>query len=143
MHPTNRELLDGIAEALRTRVAPAVGDDAWAASELRSIDALLGMMAARDEHEVNCLVQDNADLGALLVRLGVALPETPTAVHGTDPRPTLRAANRLLRGLLDDTLHALHRDQRADDIAQVREYLVRSVARDQVLYGPLGGRALF
>ena len=76
--PSNRDLLVAVADALRTRIAPICAADAWASSELRSIDAVLAIVTARLEHEEDVVAEDNAELRPLLAGLRAAGLPVPT-----------------------------------------------------------------
>ena len=141
MRPTTPELVDRIAEALRTRVAPAVADQPWVASELRSIDALLALIAARLAHEDTRVAGDNDDLAMVLAELAAHGDgiEVPDAAALADPE----ALNLAYRVALERAIHVLHRDGRADDLAMVRSYFKRAASRDATVYGVLAGRPSF
>lgn len=135
MNPTSRELIDAIAETLRTRIAPLLADQPWPASELRTIDALLAHLAARVEHERDVLLADDADLDTLLAELHAAGIEVDVDVTSDD--------NLARRAALERAIHLVHDGDHAEQVASIRAYLVRAAARDALVYGPLSGRPLF
>lgn len=141
MRPTTPELVDAIATVLRDRIAPAVADQPWIASELRTIDALLALVLARIEHEATVLAADNADLEPLLHRLaacgiGVTADERPV---GEDDH----SWNTTLRTELEAAIHRIHDGNHDAEVQAVRNYLVRSAQREQVLYDTMTKRRLF
>jgi hypothetical protein len=151
MRPSARELIEGIALSLRTRVAPLVADDAWAASELRSIDALLAHLAVRVEREAACLHADNADVRDVLGRLVAEVDglhaivdpvlEDPDA-DGMPTTDALHARNVAYRTAMERVIHVLHAgDHPQLDIA--RAYLVRATERERDIYEPLTTRPMF
>jgi hypothetical protein len=155
MRPSARELIDGIAESLRTRIAPLVADDAWAASELRSIDALLAHLAVRVELEAACLHADNADVRDVLERLvtdvdggrdivGPVLdePDAGTYVGNVPTTEALHARNLAYHTALERVIHVLHADGHPQ-LDMVREYLVRATERERDIYEPLTARPMF
>ena len=139
MNPTSRELIEAIAEALRTDIAPLVEDQPWPASELRTIDALLAHLAMRVELEHEMLIADDADLDAVLTALGEHLP----IVVDVAPGASLASGNLARRGALEAAIHLIHDGDHAPQVELVRAYLVRAAARDAPIYGPLGQRSLF
>ena len=128
MQPTSRELIDGIAAALRTRIAPLVADQPWPASYLRSIDTLLAHLAERVEHEHSVLVEDNADLRALLAVLAGA--EVAVGIDVVAPEPetvgALHAGNLARRAALESAIHRIHDGAHPQQVDLVRSYLVRA-----------------
>jgi hypothetical protein len=151
MRPSARQLIEGIAESLRTRVAPLVADDAWAASELRSIDALLAHLAVRVELEAACLHADNADVRDVLERLvadvdglrGIVGPVLDEPDAGTMPTTeALHARNLAYRTALERVIHVLHVGD-APQLEMVRAYLVRATERERDIYEPLTTRPMF
>lgn len=139
IEPSNRNLLVAVADALRTRIMPICAADAWASSELRSIDTVLAIVTARLEHEDDVVAEDNAELRPLLAGLRAAGVPVPTLMDEHDPR----AANLEMRTALEATLQVLHDGTHPDELASVRRYLVDATRREQRLYGPLTGRRLF
>lgn len=137
--PSSAELIDAIAEALRARIAPQCAHDPWIASELRSIDTLLALVAGRLRHEADVVAADTADLRALLDELRAR----GVPVAAVDDAHDAAATNLALRSALDATLPGLHDGHHADEVALVRRYLVAATAREQRLYGPLAGRRPF
>ena len=143
MEPSTAELVERIATALRERIAPLVADQPWPASELRSIDALLALVAARIEHEAEVVAADNADLEPLLTRLaeaGVDTGRQPFAGAGTG---TPAERNLAMRTALERAIHEIHDGAHDAEVAAVRAYLVAAAEREQLIYGSLAGRRLF
>ena len=141
MEPSTAELVERIATALRERIAPLVADQPWPASELRSIDALLALVAARIEHEAEVVAADNADLERLLARLAEAGVDTgPQPVAGAG---TPQERNLAMRTSLERAIHEIHDGAHDAEVAAVRAYLVAAAEREQLIYGSLAGRRLF
>jgi hypothetical protein len=143
MEPSTSELVERIATALRERIAPLVADQPWPASELRSIDALLALVAARIEHEAEVVAADNADLEPLLTRLADAGVDTggqPLAGAGAG---TPEERNLAMRAALERAIHQLHHGAHDAEVTAVRAYLVAAAEREQLVYGSLSGRRLF
>ena len=141
MEPSTAELVERIATALRERIAPLVADQPWPASELRSIDALLALVAARVEHEADVVAADNADLDVLLARLAEAGVDTggqPIVGAGTP-----QERNLAMRSALERAIHEIHDGAHDAEVAAVRAYLVAAAEREQLIYGSLTGRRLF
>ena len=152
MRPTSRELIEGIADALRARIAPLLADQAWPASYLRSIDTLLAHLADRVEHEHGVLAEDNDDLRALLTALvdaDVAASTARDVLDSEAPAPAtasttdLHAANVDYRAALERAIHEVHASGREDLVELVRAYLRREAVRDRRLYGAFQGRPPF
>ncbi len=143
MNPSSSQLITAIADALRTRIAPLLADQAWPCSELRSIDALLAHLAARVEHEHAVLLEDNADLDAVLDDLA----DAGVGVDVVAPEPqtigALHAGNVARRAALESAIHRIHDGTHQQQVDLVRSYLVRAAERDQLIFGSFGGRALF
>ncbi len=134
--------MERIATALRERIAPLVADQPWPASELRSIDALLALVAARIEHEADVVAADNADLERLLGRLaeaGVDVGDREDA-GATGPRSSATCA---MRTALERAIHLIHDGDHDAEVTAVRAYLVTAAEREQLVYGALTGRRLF
>jgi hypothetical protein len=141
MEPSTAELVERIATALRERIAPLVADQPWPASELRSIDALLALVASRVEHEADVVAADNADLDVLLARLAEAGVDTggqPIAGAGIP-----QERNLAMRSALERAIHEIHDGAHGAEVAAVRAYLVAAAEREQLIYGALTGRRLF
>ncbi len=141
MIPSSEHLLGAISDVLRTRIAPLLADQPWPSSELRSIDALLTVLAARVVHERDVLIADNADLDGVLADLataGIALTRRESAGE-----LDLHENNLVRRENLEQAIHLIHDGLHPELVASVRSYLVRSATREHALYGPLAGRALF
>jgi hypothetical protein len=140
MEPSTSELVERIATALRERIAPLVADQPWPASELRSIDALLALVAARIEHEAEVVAADNADLEPLLTRLADAGVDVGWQAPGAG---TPEEVNTAMRSALERAIHELHDGTHDAEVAAVRAYLVAAAHRQQLIYGALAGRRLF
>lgn len=165
MRPSTKELLDSIAEALDTRVAPTVTDP-WAASSLRSIGTLLNHLSVRVEHELTILAEGNADLREVLSdacdRLeGRATPSLPSMradiealLLEVDSRGTagvvtvalLEETSSALNEQLERVVHVVHedRDSLGDGVhkqllGSIRRYAARQREREAPLYEALAG----
>ena len=147
MEPTATLQLEAIRRALKEQVAPAVGDDRWAASVLLSIDTMLGHLAARVAVEPALLVEDSADVRVTLDGLVGHLPPgaaeavrdalaAPAIAVETPPLDALAAENRALRGVLDVAI-----EQLADHALDLVDgYLRRHVERYAPLAAPFMAR---
>lgn len=165
MRPSTKELLDSIAEALDTRVAPTVTDP-WAASSLRSIGTLLNHLSVRVENELTILAEGNADLREVLAdacdRLeGRATPSLPSMradmealllemdSRGADGVATvalLEEASRALNEQIERLVRVVHedRDSLGDAVHEellglIRRYFDRQREREAPLYEALAG----
>jgi hypothetical protein len=139
IEPSSRRLVAEVAAVLRDRIAPLVDDDPWAASELRSIDVVLTLVAARLEHEAAIVEADNGELEALLAGLRSAglADDVPAAGANQQER------NLALRTALEASLHRLHAGHHAEHVAAVRRYLVAANEREQLVVGSIEGKRLF
>mgnify|MGYP000197423155 CR=1 FL=1 len=95
MEPMVQQHLMSLRKTLEEVVAPALGDNAFAAEQAGLIAASLALLAEVQPHEDDLLRQEYADLAAARVPLG--LPPAP-------PPPDHRVA-------LADAVHALKQDQ--------------------------------
>ena len=165
MRPSTKELLDSIAEALDTRVAPTVTDP-WAASSLRSIGTLLNHLSVRVERELTILAEGNADLREVLAdtcdRLeGQATPSRPSmradietlllemdsrGIEGVATVALLEDASRALNEQLERLVRVVHedRDSLGDGVQEallgaIRRYFARQREREAPLYEALAG----
>ena len=165
MRPGTKELLDSIANALDTRVAPTVTDE-WAASSLRSIGTLLAHLSVRVELELTILAEGNADLrevlGGARERLeGIRTPSHPsmcTAIESLLSRPApsdpaavatvaaLEEESHALNEKLEQLVHVVHRDRESlgeavhgELLASIRGYFARQQEREAPLYAALAG----
>ncbi|MXY71486.1 MAG: hypothetical protein F4Y97_00440 [Dehalococcoidia bacterium] len=165
MRPSTKELLESIAEALETRVAPTVTDP-WAASSLRSIGTLLNHLSVRVESELTILAEGNADLREVLAdacdRLeGRATPSRPSMradmqalllevdSRGTEGVATvalLEEASRALNEQIDRLVRVVHEDRdslgdpiREELLGAIRRYFARQREREAPLYEALAG----
>lgn len=163
MRPSASELIDSIAEALDTRVAPHVTDP-WAASTLRSIRGLLAHLSVRLDMEIPMLTASNADLRALLSNARATLASTSTSriLHAQDldgvlARPwrlpdemptsaSLDEENRALNEGLEQLVRLLHDDAGAVDegsrpalLGEIREYFGRQREREAPLWAVFSG----
>jgi hypothetical protein len=151
MRPSSAQLITRISEALDTTVLPAIVDDKWAASVLRSATTLLNHLAARVEIEVPILLEDNEDARATLAdvenALGnravlLALVEDALAAHEAVPTwnaTALDARNRDYQTAIEHILRELYGTRDAAE-QEAREtllnYLRRRVGRERDLYFP-------
>lgn len=165
MRPSTKELLDSIAEALDTRVAPTVTDP-WAASSLRSIGTLLNHLSVRVESELTILAEGNADLREVLAdacdRLeGRATPSRPSTradieallleldSRGTEGVATvalLEEASRALNEQIERLVRVVHEDRDSlgdvvheELLGAIRRYFARQREREAPLYEALAG----
>lgn len=165
MRPSTKELLDSIAEALDTRVAPTVTDP-WAASSLRSIGTLLNHLSVRVDSELTILAEGNADLREVLVEAcdrleGRTTPSRPSLradiealLLEMDSRGTggvatvalLEEASRALNEQIERLVRVVHedRDSLGDGVheellASIRRYFARQREREAPLYEALAG----
>ncbi len=165
MRPSTKELLDSIAEALDTRVAPTVTDP-WAASSLRSIRTLLSHLSVRVERELTILAEGNADLRDVLSgardRLeGRSTPSNPSMhadLAALLSRPTSREPGALatvaaldeessaLNVQLERLVRVVHEDRESlgaelyeDLLGSIRSYFARQQEREAPLYAALAG----
>ena len=165
MRPSTKELLDSIAEALDTRVAPAATDP-WAASSLRSVGTLLAHLSVRVERELTILADGNADLRDVLAgacdRLdGGATPSHPSmraeveallAATGSRERDgvatvaSLEEESAALNEQLERLVRVVHddRDSLGDELHEellgaFRRYFARQREREAPLYDALAG----
>ncbi len=140
MEPSNLLLVSKVVTVLRERIAPALSDDAWAASELRSVCSVLSLVAARMEHEDAFLASDNAALQRLLRDLTSSGLSVPTVDHeGREPV----ALNTMLRSALEDLLPVLHDGCHPEQLDAVRTYLNEAAQGEKIIYGPLCAVAMF
>ncbi len=165
MRPSARELLDSIAEALDTRVAPTVTDP-WAASSLRSIRTLLSHLSVRVEAELAILADGNADLREVLAvardRLqGCATPSHPSMLEDLQTalaQPSVRESGALatvaaleeesaaLNEQLERLVRVVHDDRaslgeelQAELLNAIRAFIARQLEREAPLYDALAG----
>ena len=165
MRPSAKELIDSIAEALDTRVAPTVTDP-WAASSLRSIRTLLSHLSVRVEQELTILAEGNADLREVLAgardRLqGCETPSHPALLddlRSVLAEPSVRESGalatvaaleeesaalneqveRLVRVVHDDR-ESLGEDLHRHLLTALRAYFARQREREAPLYDALAG----
>ncbi|MET0987139.1 MAG: hypothetical protein ABW034_17225 [Steroidobacteraceae bacterium] len=155
MRPSTRELINAIVTALESQVAPAVQDDKWAASVLRSTTQLLNHLAVRTEEEVRVLQEDNEDARRVLMSLAPRLASvraaeklsaaTEAALSKPDPAPCdgvgLDARNEAYQAAVEQLVK--HRDilrqVTGSDAArdELRAYLKRRLEREHHLYFPV------
>ena len=150
--PSSREIIDGIAETLAERIAPAVADQPWPASHLRHIDALLGHLAVRVDEEGTILHEDNADarfvltevrrlldmyeLGEVLTHLWRDPDDYPTIESLAEENHSLVAAVERVIALLHDEPERFDPGARTDAHDRIVAYLHRRIEREEPLYGP-------
>lgn len=152
MRPTSSELIRGIAAALEGTVLPALGEDRWAASTVRSAMTLLAHLAERVRVELPLVLADNEDAAdtlqavvrgprpaaanpALFAAIADLLAEpAPVSAHDLDVQEALnRRYQALIEKLLRDCrdaahMHAIH--------AELNAYLRRRAERERPLYFP-------
>ena len=164
MRPSAKELLDSIAEALDTRVAPTVTDP-WAASSLRSIRTLLSHLSVRVDQELPILAEGNADLrevlGAARDRLeGCETPSHPSMREDLEAvlaepsvqdgaLPTVAALEEesaALNGQFERLVCVVHDDRASlgeelhgELLTAVRAFTARQLEREAPLYDALAG----
>lgn len=165
MRPSTKELLDSIANALDTRVAPTVTDE-WAASSLRSIGTLLAHLSVRVERELSILAEGNTDLRKLLAGVcerleGQSTPSNPsirsdteTLLSGLESREggavatvaALEEESSALNEQLEQLVHVVHQDRESlgeaahgELLASIRAYFARQLEREAPLYAALAG----
>jgi hypothetical protein len=155
MRPTSVELIERIAEALDQSVLPAVGDDKWAASVVRSATTLLAHLAKRIPLEAPVLLADNEDAKAVLSGLALRLqdhsPGDETAqelrsLGDAEPipvydAPALDTRNRLYQTAVERLLRSAHERAWTEDInayvlGEIRQYLKRRMERERDIYFP-------
>ena len=165
MRPGAKELIESIAEALDTRVAPTVTDP-WAASSLRSIRTLLAHLSVRVEQEPTILAESNADLREVLAgacerlqgratpshppmreELAAVLAEPPVRESGAlvtvaaleEESAALNAQiERLVRVVHDDRA-SLGEELHAELLTALRACFARQREREAPLYDALAG----
>ena len=153
MRPSSAELLARIAETLELEVMPAVGEDRWAASSLRSATTLLLHLAKRVQQELPILLADNADAAATLQKIAAeprpeaANPAVFSAVLDTLAKPTAvvefdlesqELRNREYQAIMDRLLRECHACAQMQLIhAELRHYFKRRTARERELYFPV------
>lgn len=141
-------IIENVAWVLEHEIAPAVEDQAWLASYLRSIRGLLQFIGAHAQMEGPILHDDNVDLRALLRRLADShyneeiadvLAKYGSAQDGFVGAESLREENRAYREALDRTIPVLHDPPVSPLLEEVREYLKRSVEREAPMYAAMTG----
>jgi len=155
MRPSVQEILAAAQKALQEKVAPVV-EDQWAASALRSMDAILNHLQARVPIEGPVLYEDNEDIVALLSSLNVDLAAADatlaedlqrflgaaatlkeTAYPAVD---SLSALNIQGREVIDNLLRLCiaRQDESTfgDTHANIRTYLDRHIERERAFYFP-------
>lgn len=140
IEPSSHRLVVGVAAALRDRIAPLVANDPWAASELRSIDTVLALVAGRLEHEADVLAEDNDALRLLFAELADGGVDVVGGAEPLDVGDDPVRANLAFRTALEATLHRLHDGAHDEQLAAVRHYLIGAAEREQRIYGALAGR---
>jgi hypothetical protein len=140
LEPTSVHFIDRIIEVLEVRIAPALAGDPWAASELRSIEAVLALVGSRLQHQDGFLARDNDRLRRLLDDL--AAPRGVGPDHSHLPGDPF-ALNLALRTALEERLPGLHDGRHPRELAAVRRCLLESTLDEEVLYGPLSERRPF
>jgi hypothetical protein len=153
MRPDSSELLEQIARTLDTQVLPAVGDDRWAASALRSAGTLLAHLARRVKLELPILLADNDDAAATLQRIAshpqpesanpavlaalLDLLAAPACVPAYDVT-ALEERNRGYQAEMERLLRECRSTGRMPAVhAELRAYFKRRTARERDLYFPV------
>ncbi len=154
MRPSSVELLERIAEALDQTVLPALADDRWAASVVRSSTTLLLHLAKRVQLEAPVLLADNDDarqvLAALLERLAPpdVAPELAAEIANLVGEQTfipshdlaaLDTRNRRYQEAMERLLQ--RRDGQPPDVQEeirraLRSYFKRRMEREREMYFP-------
>lgn len=144
MEPSNTRLLEEVIRVLDERIAPAVRHDQWAASELRSIGAVLALVYGRLQHGDSFLRRDNARLSRLLSDLGApGADPAPTAASDLVSGGQVTALNIHLRAAVEDLLPGLHDGGHAEQLDALHRCLLESALDEEAVYGPLGERRPF
>jgi len=165
VRPSAKELLDSIAEALDTRVAPTVTDP-WAASSLRSIRTLLSHLSVRVEQELPILAEGNVDLRQVLAGVRDRLEGCDTPSHAsmrddleavlaepsareTGALPTVAALEEesaALNEQLERLVRVVHDDRASlgeavhgELLTAIRDFFARQRERESPLYDALAG----
>ena len=152
MRPGSTELLERIAEALDHTVLPAVADDKWAASVVRSATTLLHHLARRVELEAPFLLADNSDardvLAGIAQQTGAGIEaelaaeiellvgeQTPIAAYDV---VALDARNRRYQEAMSQLLErSADASGRTTEIRRVlRRYFKRRMERERDMYFP-------
>jgi hypothetical protein len=154
MRPTSVELLERIAEALDQTVLPAVGEDKWAASVVRSATTLLGHLAKRVPLEAPVLLADNDDARAVLTDIAArfassgsnAVREIETVIVDDTPIDAydvvaLDTRNATYQRVMERLLREYYRDSQAPGAAadmrrNLRHYFKRRMERERDMYFP-------
>lgn len=149
MRPTSAELMTRMSDALDTTVLPAIKDDKWAASVVRSTVTLLAHLAKRVELEGPMLVGDNQDADTTLqectdVLAKHGLRKQFDAVHAEAiiqayDTVALDARNREYQAIVELALRKLHKSSEVSDKkarAALLAYLRRRVSRERDIYFP-------
>jgi hypothetical protein len=154
MRPTSEELLERIAEALDQTVLPAVGDDKWAASVVRSATTLLAHLAKRVPLEAPVLLADNDDARRVLTGIAErfaqskssAAREIETAIGNDTPIDAydvvaLDTRNASYQTVMERLLREHYRDSQvpgaaADMRRELRHYFKRRMDRERDMYFP-------
>ena len=155
MKPSVQDILAAAQKALQEKVAPVV-EDPWAASALRSMDAILNHLQARVPVEGPVLYEDNEEITAILSTLDIDLASADPAL-AEDVRRFLGAAATLKetaypsvdrlsdlniqgREVIDKLLRLCiaRQDQGSfgETHATIRAYLDRHIERETAFYFP-------
>jgi hypothetical protein len=151
MRPSSAELITRISEALDATVLPAITDDKWAASVVRSATTLLNHLAKRVEIEAPVLLEDNEDARATLADVENSLGKRAAlqvsikvALALRDDIPAwnvvaLNARNREYQSAVEHILRELYGTTDAAEQCTrevLLNYLRRRVGRERDLYFP-------
>ncbi|HTT83651.1 MAG TPA: hypothetical protein VMF67_09215 [Rhizomicrobium sp.] len=152
MKPGSVELLERIAETLDQTVLPALADDKWAASAVRSATTLLHHLAKRIELEAPILLADNSDAKNVLAGIVIHFradmdAEIAGEIDGLigDAAPiadydvtALDARNRRYQAAMARLLDrgAVSSDRGSEIRGELRAYFKRRSERERDMYFP-------
>ena len=152
MMPTTEQMLAAMQLALDEHVKPVAADNQWAASALRSVDAILNHLQVRVPNEGPFLHADNSDLlnllGAAKTQLGKVvegqedfLDTAPALLSGYASVGDLQALNHRGRDAVDRLLRlcqSLKGDTAADAVhAVLRAYVLRHAEGESAYFFPV------
>jgi hypothetical protein len=140
-------LFDNINWVLENEIAPAVADQPWLASYMRSINGLLPYLDARLELEGGALHADNVDARETLeaaAAAGLLTAEIGTVLATYDDRTAyrtvaeLRAESTAYGEVVDRVIGLAHDGDHGALVERLRAYVLRSVERKAPIYNALG-----